>query len=99
MPSRVRLLQTVPAQRETASRADPRAGGIGRQVCRIQLDEPIEPHRIPFEKVRKHVRRQVKLKHARRAFEVYIDSLRKVYAGEVKWFDEHLSELNIGNTR
>ena len=65
----------------------------------FRLDEPIEPHQIPFAKVRKHVRRQVKLKHARRAFEVYIDSLRKVYAGEVKWFDEHLAELNVGNTR
>ena len=65
----------------------------------FRLDEPIEPHRIPFEKVRKHVRRQVKLKYARRAFEVYIDSLRKVYAGEVKWFDEHLAGLNAGNTR
>ena len=65
----------------------------------FRLDEPIEPHQIPFAKVRKHVRRQVKLKHARRAFEVYIDSLRKVYAGEVKWFDEHLAGLNTGNTR
>ena len=65
----------------------------------FRLDEPIEPHRIPFAKVRKHVRRQVKVKHARRAFEVYIDSLRKVYAGEVKWFDEHLAGLNAGNTR
>ena len=65
----------------------------------FRLDEPIEPHRIPFAKVRKHVRRQVKVKHARRAFEVYIDSLRKVYAGEVKWFDEHLAGLNAGNTQ
>ena len=65
----------------------------------FRLDEPIEPHRIPFEKVRKHVRRQVKLKYARRAFEVYIDSLRDVYVGEVKWFDEHLAGLNAGNTR
>ena len=65
----------------------------------FRLDEPIEPHRIPFAKVRKHVRRRVKLQHAKRAFEVYIDSLRTVYAGEVKWFDEHLAGLNAGNTR
>lgn len=65
----------------------------------FRLDEPIEPHRVPFEKVRKHVRRQVKLNHGRRAFEVYIDSLRKVYAGEVKWFDEHLAGLDPDNTR
>lgn len=65
----------------------------------FRLDEPIEPHRIPFAKMRKHVRRQVKLKHARRAFEAYLDSLRKVYAGEVKWFDEHLAGLNAGNTQ
>ena len=65
----------------------------------FRLDAPIEPHRIPFAKVRKHVRRRVKLQHARWAFEVYIDSLRKVYAGEVEWFDEHLAGLNAGNTR
>ena len=65
----------------------------------FRLDEPIEPHRIPFEKVRKHVRRWVKLKNARRAFEVYIDSLRQVYAGEIKWFDGHLAGLEGGQAR
>ena len=71
----------------------------GGKFAVFRLDEPIEPHQIPFAKVRKHIRRQVKLKHARRAFEVYIDSLRKVYAGKIKWFDEHLAGLNAGNTR
>ena len=64
----------------------------------FRLEEPIEPHRIPFEKVRKHVRRWVKLKNARWAFEAYIDSLRQDYAGEIKWFDENLGKLAAGNT-